>query len=348
MMAAEVSMAMSQMAPTPWDATSAGNRQSRMSVSSSVDAGLRGWDPSPSDTAFTHMMTASVPPYRSDPLVLPSSSLFPASFSNSLETGRGGSGPGIRRPLNASFTALNNTEVEEDKDKEDEESSPYYYRPASAGPILSTHRSLSMLPLSAPQKSHSPRGLAEFRRSTGSIPTMSESEDEVKGDGEASRDINIGFAAKSPITPSGLSHSRTVVLPWQNPFPLPLYPGTRERESAIHFGLTPTTVDLQQRTEDPIRIPSSGSLRETEKDVNNDTNSQSSLPSVQSMLTTDTVTMAALVVAQTADAASCPPESGVASATSTLGLSSEGGSINQKKGTGRISISSKASSNREY
>ena len=469
LLAAEVTLEMSMMAPAPLESISVGDRGDRMSlrgdninttgrgdrvgVTSSMSnirdardmnmsntddmidgregGAVRGWGAfAPSDQAFAMSLSSRLPPYRPDPLVLPSFSLSPKPYSSvetvratprsGVEVGRGGGERaergerggregGLRNemsfllptssyPPSAPYNSrnnTNNTDVDRGaQEEEEEEEKGYepraYYKAATAGHINSTHRSIPRSPRAPDTHSGyqntSEKGVKEEKAGRGgreargggeekeekeeaadaTLHTESdEGEDEADGseDEEEEEVEEVGRyrnAPITPITPSGLSY--TVVLPWQNPFPLPVYPDREGREGRASGDTGDSYVDVRQsavtvnqlkgesagekgsqrgeggskasasqrvREKGSVKGSEKGSVkgsekgsekdsyggrdremerererqrergtnrerdREREREATNDLTSQSSLPSVQSMLTADSVTLTA-------------------------------------------------------
>lgn len=265
-----------------------------MSLSTSVGGsglsqdfgGYGGHSPRHPEVAFTHTMTAALPSYKGQPIVVSSTSPFHSVRWERAEDG--GHGPSYATDPH---TALNTTELDEDFEGVNHSRGHHYL---STGPAVNALQSPSM-PLALPHRVYSPLRLTEPKRPTGARQLQSESGEEEKGN-IVYRDF--GLASKSPITPSSQSHGQTLVRPWQNPFPLPVNEDKRAREGAIRFGDTLGTIDQVRgggNVRNSIQRDVSGRDRDMGKeggrDYINDTNSQSSMPSVQSLLTADTLTV---------------------------------------------------------
>jgi hypothetical protein len=89
MLAAEVTFEKDRMDPAPWEPTSSGDRTDRMNMTASTNTSMNSSSPllspyhhhqvSLSGVAFAHHVTASLPPYRGEPLVLPAWDLLEQS-----------------------------------------------------------------------------------------------------------------------------------------------------------------------------------------------------------------------------------------------------------------------------
>ena len=89
MLAAEVTFEKDRMDPAPWEPTSSGDRTDRMNMTASTNTSMNSSSPqlspyhhhqgSLSGVAFAHHITASLPSYRGEPLVLPAWDLLEQS-----------------------------------------------------------------------------------------------------------------------------------------------------------------------------------------------------------------------------------------------------------------------------
>ena len=272
--AADINHEMSNMAPAPWDSFSPGHRGNRMNLSTRPEAsglvynGYEGNALCHADVAFTHTMTSTLPPYRSNQVVLPSASPY---HSVRLTKGDGeGQGP---HDTTGACTNLNREENDEILE---------ILRSHSPHPAMSTRQSLSMPPVSPYSAlTIEGRGLVDRNKSSGERFRQSESEEEEKGSAKYG---DFAPTSRSPITPSAHSYGQTLVLPWQNPFIFPIREENIAKESSARLGDVPGTVDLV-RNQVNLRKHTQKII---DKDIGNDCNSQSSITSVPSVLTTGT------------------------------------------------------------
>lgn len=230
-LAAEVTFEKSKMDPAPWVPTSTGDRTDRTSTNTSINSQNPSFSFCPgasyNDVAFAQHITASLQPYRGEPLVLPSRDTSQQSAMGVDGRWRGGrpgtsstSAPSSPSPsLQRSF--LMNSGAQNVQQMQDACDAPF-----SSSPLLG-HRAGA-------------RG-AEKRSSGDLLPQScsqrNERQQQQEEVGEEKSWIRAGenkigrrTYSKSPTTPSSVSYGRTVVLPWRGPSYPPLHIATRSRD----------------------------------------------------------------------------------------------------------------------
>jgi hypothetical protein len=317
---------MSRIDPAPWEPTSAGDRTDRMgsmgrsgNLNTSLNTGLsvgdrQGQGPGSNhiDTAFAYTVAAALPPYRGESLVVPSS-----SYTTSYHREGKRSGGERDRDRDSVSRAISPPRVSSsDPNLGGVDGTPQGFR----GP---TSKSLNRL--SGPRSSSSPRSRASrlrddpYRASTGGMMQHSGSEDREDSEEEEAQRIYRG--SSHPLTPSAVSHGRTVIMPWQTPYNRGAYqgdtsgPGQGYRGRERRGGGRDIDVDNERdrdreregdRQGRAYRYHRGGVsvVRARDVDVGRENHrvdyvndneaeniSHASLPSVQSQLTTDTATM---------------------------------------------------------
>lgn len=228
-LAAEVTFEKSKMDPAPWVPTSAGDRTDRTSANTSINSHNPSLSFCPgasyNDVAFAQHITASLQPYRGEPLVLPSRDTSPLSAMGVDGRWRGG------RPGNSSTSAP---------------SSPSLQRPSlidcGAQNVQQMQDACDAPFSSSPLLGHRAGARGAEKRSSGDLLHQScnqrnerlQRQEEVGEEKSWKRagDDEIGRRtySKSPTTPSSVSYGRTVVLPWQEPSYPPLHIAARSRD----------------------------------------------------------------------------------------------------------------------
>jgi hypothetical protein len=262
MLAAEVTFEKDRMDPAPWEPTSSGDRTDRMNMTASTNTSMNSTSPllspyhqgSLSGVAFVHHVTASLPPYRGEPLVLPAWNLLEQSEIEGDRVRRDGApvttysstpspSPSLRRssavargdrgaqstqgyrdadtfPATA-YTANLYRPYSNSNPPSSSSSSPSWSRSPNNGVEESERRSNSDLL----QTSYSHRGGAgaggEQQEREQQLYQQQQGEQEQEEEerwiraGDRDRDIGRKSYSKSSTTPSSLGQGRTVVLSWQ-------------------------------------------------------------------------------------------------------------------------------------
>ena len=249
--AADVSHEMNNMPPAPWESFSVGHR---------------GNAPCHADVAFTHTMKSTLAPYRSNPVVLPSASPY---YNTRWAKGDSeGQGP------------YDTTEYSTSLNREENDDLMEILRGQSPHPAMSTRQSLS-IPFALPYNAVTAEGRGLTDQNKSSSGRFRQSEIEEKGSAMYG---DFAPTARSPITPSAHSYGQTLVLPWQNPSIFPMKEENIAKESTARLGGTPGTVDFARTLINPRTL----TQEIIDKDAGNNYNSQSSVTSVPSVLTTGT------------------------------------------------------------
>ena len=230
MLAAEVSFEKSKMDPAPWVPTSTGDRSDRTSTNTSINSHNPSFSFCPgasyNDVAFAQHITASLQPYRGEPLVLPSRDTSPQSAMGVDGRWRGGrpgnsstsapSSPSLQRSYLMDSGAQNVQQMQDARDA-----------PFSSSPLLD-HR--------AGARGAEKRSSGDLLHQSYSQRNERQQQQEEVGDEEESwkrageNEIGRRTYSKSPTTPSSVSYGRTIVLPWQGPSYPPLHTATHGRD----------------------------------------------------------------------------------------------------------------------
>lgn len=264
-LAAEVTFEKDRMDPAPWEPTSSGDRTDRMNMTASTNTSMNSSSPllspyhhhqgSLSGVAFAHHVTASLPPYRGDPLVLPAWDLLEQRSIDGDRVWRDGAPVATSSSTPSPIPTLRRTSAvaRGAKDYRDADTSPATaYTANSHRPYSNSNPPSSSSPSSSPlpspwtstrssniraeeserrsntdllQSSYSHRGGAAagagvqqlYQQQQGGQEQEEEEEERWirAGDRDRDRDIGRKSHSKSPTTPSSLGHGRTVVLSWQ-------------------------------------------------------------------------------------------------------------------------------------
>ena len=258
MLAAEVTFEKDRMDPAPWEPTSSGDRTDRMNMTASTNTSMNSsslllsphhhHQGSLSSVAFAHHVTASLPHYRGDPLVLPAWDLLEQSTIEGDRVRRDGapvttssSTPSSPSPplwrSSAVDSGAQSTQGYRDADTFP---APAYtansYRPyRNSSPPSSSSPSLSRSPnirveecerrsnshLLQTSRSHRGGGGVQQERERQLYQQQQQGEQVGEEEERWVRDRDIGRKSysKSPTTSSSLGHGRTVVLSWQGQGP---------------------------------------------------------------------------------------------------------------------------------
>lgn len=230
-LAAEVSFEKSKMDPAPWVPTSTGDRTDRTSTNTSFNShnpSSFSFCPGASynDVAFAQHITASLQPYRGEPLVLPSRDASPQSAMGVDGRWKGG------RPCNSSTSAPSSPSLQRSSLMDSGAQNVQQMQDARDAPFSSS-----------PSLGHRAGARGAEKRSSGDLLHQSYSQrnerqrqqeevgDEVESWKRAGEnEIGRRTYSKSPSTPASVSYGRTVVLPWQGPSYPPLHAATHSRD----------------------------------------------------------------------------------------------------------------------